>query len=115
MNATERAQRFRIQAQGLPGMVVEVAPALQVDPAAARWVPVAVRVSPDAAATAGPGSHVIHFVVELSDAPAAGAAAAADGAGGATGSPASPVKPGAVLPSATVTAVQEKSTFIVPR
>jgi len=99
MNATERAQRFRIQATGLPGIAVEVAPTVVVEAAAAKWVPVAVRVPPQAAAEAGAGSHAIQFVVELTEEP--GASAATDTATGkVTGKGAT---------------VSEKSTFIVPR
>jgi len=35
-----------------------------VEAAAARWVPVAVRVPPEVAAAAGRGAHAIDFIVE---------------------------------------------------
>jgi hypothetical protein len=42
-----------------------------VDPAQARWVPVAARVAPETAAAAGRGSHPINFTVErIVDTPA---------------------------------------------
>jgi aldehyde:ferredoxin oxidoreductase len=34
---------------------------VEVGPAAARWVPVAVRIAPDAAARAGAGAHRVDF------------------------------------------------------
>ena len=44
---------------------------IAVDPAQARWVPVAARVAPEVAAAAGRGSHPIEFTVErLVDTPA---------------------------------------------
>ena len=95
MNATERVQRFRIRATGLPGITVEVAPSVVVDAAASKWVPVAVRVPPQVAAEAGAGSHAIQFVVELAEEPSAAAAAVAAKGKGVT--------------------VSEKSTFMVPR
>jgi cytochrome c oxidase accessory protein FixG len=86
MNATERPQRYRVSAQGLPGLATARVIEVQVDGAQARWVPVALRLPPQAAAEAGSGSHRIQFVVEqLPDARSAGASQA------------------------------EKSTFMVPR
>ncbi len=95
MNATEQTQRFRIHATGLPGITIEVAPSVVVGAAAAKWVPITVRVPPQAAAEAGAGSHVIHFVVELAEAPKAGA--------------------GTAGPTVSGTTIREKSTFMVPR
>ncbi|MCW5636860.1 MAG: cytochrome c oxidase accessory protein CcoG [Rubrivivax sp.] len=94
MNATEQAQRFRIGVAGLPRMAVVAMPPVRVEPAGARWVPVAVRVPPEVASAAGPGSHRIEFTVERLQ-PAADAAA--------TGAP------------AVGRPQSEKSTFIVPR
>ena len=64
MNTTERVQRYRIAAGGLPGLVVEPEGDVIVGPAEARWVPVAVRVPPDAAEAAGAGAHALQFRVE---------------------------------------------------
>jgi polyferredoxin len=97
MNATEQAQRYRITARGLADLGVQVGSndaagktrvpgAVEVEPAQARWVAVALRVPPQAAAAAGPGAHRVEFVIErLADAE------------GATRQ------------------VLEKSTFVVPR
>jgi len=64
MNATEQPQRYRIAVSGLPGIGVEGRHELDVAAAEARWVTVAARVSPQAAAAAGPGAHAIHFEIE---------------------------------------------------
>jgi len=64
MNATERPQTYRISAEGLPGVAVDPAGEIAVDPAEARWVPLAVRVPPEAAASAGPGAHPLHLKIE---------------------------------------------------
>ena len=87
MNTTEQMQRYRVSVQGLPAAATDLAGDVVIEPAQARWVPVAVTLPPDEAVRAGAGSHAIEFVVErLSD-------------------------------SADVTPyrVQERSTFIVPR
>ncbi len=89
MNATERTQRYRITATGLPGLAVEVTPALSVAPAAALWVPVALRLPPQAASDAGTGSHAVQFVVEQLGEQA--------------------------TDTHTLATVHEKSTFMVPR
>ena len=87
MNATEHTQRYRVQASGLPQMSHDLRGDITLAPAEARWVPVAVRVPPEAAVQAGAGSHGMSFDVErLTD-------------------PESP----------TARHVVEKSTFIVPR
>ncbi len=64
MNATERTQRYRIGANGLVQMATDQTGDVWVDPAQARWVAVAVKVPPQVAEAAGPGSHVMRFVVE---------------------------------------------------
>ncbi|MFY9513761.1 MAG: cytochrome c oxidase accessory protein CcoG, partial [Rubrivivax sp.] len=50
MNATEQPQRYRVQVAGLPGIHLEGRDALAVAPAEARWLTVAVRLPPEAAA-----------------------------------------------------------------
>jgi len=72
MNTTERVQRYRIGVGGLAGMRTDFdGTVVTVDPAQARWVPVAARVAPETAAAAGRGSHPIDFTVErLVDTPA---------------------------------------------
>jgi cytochrome c oxidase accessory protein FixG len=64
MNATEAAHHFRITADGLPGLVTTRPIELDVAPAEARWVSVALRVPPQSAARAGSGAHEIHFRIE---------------------------------------------------
>jgi len=72
MNTTERVQRYRIGVSGLVGMRTDFdGTVVTVDPAQARWVPVAARVAPETAAAAGRGSHPIDFTVErIVDTPA---------------------------------------------
>jgi cytochrome c oxidase accessory protein FixG len=64
MNATERTQRYRLSAAGLPGLRVEPAGDLTVAPAEARWIPVAVRVPPEAAQQAGSGAQAVTLRIE---------------------------------------------------
>ena len=63
MNATEQKQRYRIELQGIPGAVLANASEVDVEPAQARWVTVAVRVPPTAAQALGVGAHPIRFEV----------------------------------------------------
>jgi polyferredoxin len=93
MNATEQAQRYRIVVTGLPQLSLAALPPVVVESAAARWVPVAVRLPPEAAAAAGAGSHRIGFVIERLD----------------------PAAPPGKDASALGRPLTEKSTFIVPR
>ncbi|WP_298924274.1 cytochrome c oxidase accessory protein CcoG [uncultured Ramlibacter sp.] len=60
MNATEVAQRYRISAQGLDGLVLASEPEVEVGPAESRWVAVRLQI---AYGSATPGSHPIHFEV----------------------------------------------------
>ena len=87
MNATESVQRYRLAAAGLPQMATDLRGDVIIEPAQARWVAIAVRVPPQTAAAAGPGSHVVHFHIER-------------------------VQETAGDSSATL---QERSTFMVPR
>ena len=87
MNASERGQSYRVSARGLPGMATDLRGDVIVESAQARWVPVALRVPPAAAAAAGAGSHSVEFVIERI------ASTAAD----------------------TPRTLIEKSTFMVPR
>jgi cytochrome c oxidase accessory protein FixG len=87
MNVTERDQRYSLAASGLDGLALAQPVVLQLGPAEARWVSVALRVPPETAGRAGSGAHEIHFEIRRE-------AAAAD-------------EPAASL--------QEKSTFVVPR
>ena len=64
MNASERAQRYRITARGIPGVTGDLAAPVAVDGAQARWVPLSLRVPPEAATRLGSGSHKVEFVIE---------------------------------------------------
>jgi len=88
MNATERAQRFRVEVEGLPGAKVQAGADARVGPTEARWLPVGVQVPPEAAAALGAGAHPMRFRIVM------------EGEGEGT------------APAATVV---EKSTFVVPR
>jgi cytochrome c oxidase accessory protein FixG len=87
MNATEMPQRYRVAVQGLPGIAMASPDLIEVLPAEARWLTVAVRIPPQAAATLGPGAHAIEFDIQRVPA----------------------------QPQATVDRSLEKSTFVVPR
>ncbi len=47
MNATEAAQRYRVLATGLPGIVQDLKRDVAIGPAEAQWVALAVRAPPD--------------------------------------------------------------------
>jgi cytochrome c oxidase accessory protein FixG len=64
MNTTEQTQRYRAQAEGLHGLVLEGGQEIVLAPAENKWVPVSVRVPPEAAARAGPGAHKIIIRVQ---------------------------------------------------
>jgi cytochrome c oxidase accessory protein FixG len=87
MNATEQTQRYRVTAAGLPGLRTDLKGDITIEAAQARWVPIAVRVPPEAAAKAGAGVHRIEFIIQR-----------LEGEGGDT-----------------LRQVNEKSTFMVPR
>ena len=67
MNATERPQRYRIAVNGLSGIELAAERTVELAPAQARWVTLAVRVPPESARAAGPGAHPIHFQIENLD------------------------------------------------
>ena len=85
MNATEQLQRYRIDVTGLPGIRIDGKADIEVGPAEARWVTVAVRVPPEAAGKTG--AQPIEFRIERVESRA----------------------------GATPSLALEKSTFIVPR
>jgi cytochrome c oxidase accessory protein FixG len=64
MNATERPQRYRIEARGLEGLGVSPAEPVEVGPAQSRWVAVRLQL-PYGSATAG--SHAVHFDIRSLD------------------------------------------------
>jgi cytochrome c oxidase accessory protein FixG len=64
MNASEQPQRYRIAVGGLPGVrIAGTVAEVEVGPAAARWVPVAVQLPNDGAQAAGSGAHKIEFEI----------------------------------------------------
>jgi polyferredoxin len=67
MNATERPQRYRIAVQGLAGVELPADGTVELAPAQARWVTLAVRLPPDSARAAGPGAHPIRFQIQNLD------------------------------------------------
>jgi cytochrome c oxidase accessory protein FixG len=68
MNASESRQRFRVVVGGLDGAQALGADEVEVGPAAARWVPVAVQLPADVARRLGGGAHRIEFeIVQLAD------------------------------------------------
>ena len=64
MNASESSQRYRLGVEQLSQAVVDAGRDIELGPAEARWVPVAVRVPPDVAARMGSGAHGITLFVE---------------------------------------------------
>jgi len=62
MNATEQVQRYRIEADGLGGLSLASEPEVDVGPAESRWVAVRLQVP---YGSAPPGSHTIHFDVQV--------------------------------------------------
>ena len=86
MNVTETPQHYRVSVDGLPGAQISSRSEVDVGAIESRWVAVSVQIPPESARTLGPGVHALHFRVERVDAG----------------------EPGGV-------AVEEKSTFVVPR
>jgi cytochrome c oxidase accessory protein FixG len=64
MNATETAQRYRVQVTGLPGAQIVGADEVEVGAAQSRWFAVAVQLPHASAREARPGVHAIHFEVD---------------------------------------------------
>jgi polyferredoxin len=58
MNATEEPQRYRLSAEGLPGLAIASDPLVEVGPAESRWVAVRLQIDYGSATS---GSHPIHF------------------------------------------------------
>ncbi len=85
MNATESPQRFSIQVVGLPDAVIAGLPEIELGATQARWIPIAVQITPQAAQALGSGAHPMQFRIALRE------------AGG------------------TSVELNEKSTFVVPR
>ena len=87
MNASEATQRFHIEVDGLPGAVITQGGDIEVAGTQARWLPVAVQITPEAAQALGSGAHPLRFRIAVVD-------------------------DETTAPSQVVT---EKSTFVVPR
>lgn len=64
MNATEATQRYRVTAEGLPGLRLSEVVSLELRPVEARWVSIALRVPPETAAGTAAGAHEIQFTIE---------------------------------------------------
>jgi cytochrome c oxidase accessory protein FixG len=64
MNTTESLQRYAVSASGLDGLAPARPVLLEVGPAEARWVSVALRLPPQTAARAGSGAHEIRFEIQ---------------------------------------------------
>ncbi|CAM3720282.1 cytochrome c oxidase accessory protein CcoG [Roseateles saccharophilus] len=86
MNAAESPQRYRVAADGLPGLQLGQATVVEVGPADARWVAVSLRMPPEAAQALKPGAHPLRWQVSR------------EGQNGGDSE-----------------TVSEKSTFVVPR
>jgi cytochrome c oxidase accessory protein FixG len=67
MNATERPQRYRIEVEGLERIRLSRPAEVDIAPAEAQWVTLAVRIPPESANAAGPGAHRIQFKVTGED------------------------------------------------
>jgi cytochrome c oxidase accessory protein FixG len=87
MNNAELAQRYRVRVEGMPGIALGEQAGIEVGPAEARWVTLAVQVPPESAQQAGAGAHPIRFEIERM----------------ASG------------PQGEAVRLVEKSTFVVPR
>jgi len=86
MNATEAVQRYRFEVAGIPGATLKNRGEAVLAPAESRWVSLSVAISPQQAQALGPGVHNLVFrITREADA------------------------------SASEAAVDEKSTFVVPR
>ncbi|HEY0953689.1 MAG TPA: cytochrome c oxidase accessory protein CcoG [Roseateles sp.] len=63
MNATERPQHLRVEAQGLPGLQLSSATEVSLGPAEARWVTIALRLPPDSLSGLKPGAQPMRWVI----------------------------------------------------
>ena len=61
MNATESVQRYRVGVDGLAGAALASSDSIEIGPAESRWMPLALRLAPEAAAAAGAGAHPIRL------------------------------------------------------
>ncbi len=66
MNATEARQRYQLTVGGLQDARIVGAAEVDIGPAEARWVPLAVQITPEVASARGPGAHVLEFRITRS-------------------------------------------------
>jgi cytochrome c oxidase accessory protein FixG len=64
MNTLEQPQRYRVSVSGLEGLTVASEPQIEVDSAAARWLPVRVQLPPEAAEPLRGRSSPIEFRID---------------------------------------------------
>jgi cytochrome c oxidase accessory protein FixG len=64
MNATESTQRYRVRIEGLAGARLAGRDEVEVGPAQARWLPVAVQLPPETWQALPPGAHTLRFHIE---------------------------------------------------
>jgi polyferredoxin len=64
MNTLEQPQRYRVSVAGLEGLAVASEPQIEVDSAAARWLPVRVQLPPEAAEPLRGRSSPIEFRID---------------------------------------------------
>ena len=74
MNATERRQTYRVAVDGLSQAVIVGRHEVTLEPAEARWLPVAVQIPQSSAEALGPGAHALRFDIERSPGPGESAA-----------------------------------------
>ena len=67
MNATEAPQRYRLEADGLAGLMATPANVVEVGPAEARWVAIALRVPPETAQSLKGGAHPVRWLIRRDD------------------------------------------------
>ncbi len=79
MNTTEQMQRYRVSVAGWPQARVVGVAEVELGPAQARWVPLAVRLPPEEVQQRGPGVHEVTFLVERITEPGQAPAAVAEG------------------------------------
>ena len=79
MNTTEQMQRYRVGVAGWPQAHVVGVSEVELGPAQARWVPLAVRLPPEEVQQRGPGVHEVTFLVERITEPGQAPAAVAEG------------------------------------
>ncbi len=90
MNTTEQLQRYQIAVKGLAGIRLMTSPEINLEPAQARWVTLAVRIPLETARLTAAGAHPIYFDIGLLHVDVTGKLS-------------------------SVAMLSEKSTFVVPR